>query len=380
MGRRSLDTLASKTSEMLVNEFELMYKSVKSANRKPHLLLREFQNRIHAEMKILRKSRERREIRFRRAKSTIPGYVDLFNRALREVLVSSSIPASAREKAEASLPDSAAVFNEVLLDAAREVWKQPNLFYHATDDQARAKNTAKVTLIIRDVVEDAVVGSVPDIDYSDESDEEISEILGAKEVEEPEPEPESASESDIKSESEPEPEPESASESDIKSEPEPEPESASESETESETDSESESDTESETQSGEAEQAAASVGEEGPVDLAEEESEVAIEAEDEEEEEAEEEAQEPEEFRPDPPVDPMRNEPVFPKSMAPVVHKVSDWIDHPEFPAPPSEFGDDGISVANVDEYAVPQFRVIDIDGGRAESAGKKSAIVDKIP
>nr|WRJ69981.1 hypothetical protein TetV2_00536 [Oceanusvirus sp.] len=175
MGRRQIDEVSSKSAAMLAEEFRLIYKASLAANRKPHLLLREYQDRIAFEIKSLRKSREKREIKFRRVNSKIPRFTAMMNAALREALVSSSIPTSRREQAEARLPGAAEVWHEAMMECARHVWKDPSSMYHGVTEDKRDKNRSSMVLAFRDLVEGVIREAVPENQFAESDSESDSD-------------------------------------------------------------------------------------------------------------------------------------------------------------------------------------------------------------
>ncbi|AUF82559.1 hypothetical protein TetV_477 [Tetraselmis virus 1] len=182
MGRRQIDKISSQTAEMLLEEFKLIYKGTVKANRKPHLLLREFQTRVSYEIKAMNKSRERREIRFRRANAKIPDYKNSLNAALREALVSSSIPANKREEASEKIPSAETLYHEIILSVAREVWKNPPMFYHNIDEKKREANSARMILCMRDTIEETIRQMIPEALYESEEEEEEFTLKEREEI------------------------------------------------------------------------------------------------------------------------------------------------------------------------------------------------------
>jgi hypothetical protein len=180
MGRRHIDAVASDTSTLLAEDFRSLYNAAKSANRRPHLLLREYQERIAFEIRYLKKSREKREVRFRRASSKIPGLSKRIHAALREALVSSHVPTSRREQAEQKLPGADDVFHEAVIECARYVWKNPSLMYHVSPEERRVRNQATVALAFRDIVHNVIRDAIPDDEFDEfDSDSEGEETTAA---------------------------------------------------------------------------------------------------------------------------------------------------------------------------------------------------------
>ena len=204
----AINDLSGRLAEMCVDEFKEVYNAARRENRRPHLLLRDFQNRLTHETKATMKSRERREIRYRRACVKVQGLRGRIEAAMLEALTASAVPSSRRQAAEARLPHPEVLFHEIARDCAREAWKHPSLLYHGGGEDQRASALAKLHVKLREVIDSNVRACVPvaEFSYSDDEDEDESDDASSDEEparhDEPEPEPESESESEPESESE----------------------------------------------------------------------------------------------------------------------------------------------------------------------------------
>ena len=247
----AVSELSSLVAELCTDEFRAIYAAARRDNRRPHLLLRDFQNRLTHEMKATTKSRERREIKYRRACAKIDGLRRRIEEAMVEALLASPIPRKRRAEAESRLPHPEVVFHEVFVDCAREAWTHPSLLYHAGDEGSRAASLAKLQVKLRDTVETNIRACVPvaEFDHPDTSDDSDADTVSTREDgsgagSESETESEAGVDTESETGVDTESESESESESETGAELVPETGADTESETGADTESEGESETE----------------------------------------------------------------------------------------------------------------------------------------
>eukprot|EP00873_Tetraselmis_striata_P043917 jgi/Tetstr1/464181/TSEL_008986.t1 len=232
MSLSAVGDLSGRIAELCVDDFKEVYNAARRENRRPHLLLRDFQNRLTHETKAALKSRERREVRYRRACSKVDGLRRRIEEAMRAALLASAIPPRRREAAAARLPHPEVLFGEIVADCAREAWKNSSLLYHGGGEDRRASSLAKLHVKLREVVEANVRACVP-VDEFCYSEDEDSRSEGESSTG-GESESDSDSEGESDSDSEGEGERDSDSEGEGEGESEEEEERGVESETESE--------------------------------------------------------------------------------------------------------------------------------------------------
>lgn len=146
-------------ASLMVSEFRDLYNATKKLNRRPHMLLREFQAKLSFDIDSANKSRERREVRYRRACAKCRGLSNMIDVSLRDTATKMS-QSSERERVLQELCHPEIFFNEVFVDCAREIWKHPKYLYHVGNDDQRAESLATLQMIFRDVVRDRVDTSV----------------------------------------------------------------------------------------------------------------------------------------------------------------------------------------------------------------------------
>jgi hypothetical protein len=175
-------SLCHRISEVLIDEFVSMYSATRNENRRPHLVLREFQARVTCEVNATVKSKERREVKFRRACAKIEGLRRQIEEAMRECLIASPVPIHRRPRAEEGMPTPEVLFHEIYVDCAREAWKSASMLYHGGREEERTANVAKLQVRIRNVAEENFHACVPteelmypdtDISSSEEEEEEV---------------------------------------------------------------------------------------------------------------------------------------------------------------------------------------------------------------
>jgi ankyrin repeat protein len=125
-----MEDLAAAISEVAVQDAFEVYRAARAVNARPHLLLREFQERLAHDVKEVSGSRERREVRFRRAGHRIPG----LRRTLAEALRAEGAARAAESDPERldQLPEPARgedVFHDAVTAAAREAWRRAPLLW-----------------------------------------------------------------------------------------------------------------------------------------------------------------------------------------------------------------------------------------------------------
>jgi len=91
-------SLCYRISKVLIDEFVSIYAATRNENRGPHLVLREFEARLTCEMSATVKSKERREVKFRRACAKIDGLRRKIEEAMRECLIASPVPIHRRPR------------------------------------------------------------------------------------------------------------------------------------------------------------------------------------------------------------------------------------------------------------------------------------------
>jgi hypothetical protein len=182
-------SLCHRISEVLIDEFVSMYSATRNENRRPHLVLREFQARVTCEVNATVKSKERREVKFRRACAKIEGLRRQIEEAMRECLIASPVPIHRRPRAEEGMPTPEVLFHEIYVDCAREAWKSASMLYHGGREEERTANVAKLQVRIRNVAEENFHACVPteELMYPDtdiSSSEEEEEVGGGGEEDE----------------------------------------------------------------------------------------------------------------------------------------------------------------------------------------------------